>query len=173
MSDPFIAEIRIFSFNFPPRGWALCDGALLPIRQNTALFSLLGTTYGGDGRTTFQLPNLQGSVPMHPGQGPGLANYDLGQVGGQSTMTLLPQEMPVHSHALSASNEIGEDRKATNEAIARSTGGPLYGPAPGTTVAMSPAAIAPVGGGQPHNNMMPYLALNFCIAMQGIYPPRS
>ena len=173
MSDPFIAEIRIFSFNFPPRGWALCDGALLPIRQNTALFSLLGTTYGGDGRTTFQLPNLQGSVPMHPGQGTGLANYDLGQVGGQSTMTLLPQEMPVHSHALSASNEIGEDRKATNEAIARSTGGPLYGPPPGTTVAMSPAAIAPVGGGQPHNNMMPYLALNFCIAMQGIYPPRS
>ena len=176
MADPFIAEIRIFGFNFAPKGWAFCTGQLLPIRQNTALFSLLGTTYGGDGKSTFALPNLEGDIVMHPGQGPGLSNYDLGQSGGQSTVTLLNSEMPQHSHALAASNEIGEDRKPAGEAFARSTGGPLYGPAPVppvAPVAMAPAAIGVMGGNQPHNNMMPHLAVNFCIALQGIYPARS
>src|SRR2546423_3028306 len=131
MSDPFVAEIRIFPFNFPPKGWAFCDGQLLPISQNTALFSLLGTTYGGDGKSTFALPNLQGCAPMHAGQGPGLSLYDLGQSGGSDTVTLLESEIPLHSHALVASNEIGEDRKPGNEAVARSPGGPLYGSLPG------------------------------------------
>ncbi|MBI1840905.1 MAG: phage tail protein [Verrucomicrobia bacterium] len=176
MADPFLAEIRLFGFNFAPRGWAFCTGQILPIGQNTALFSLLGTTYGGNGRSTFALPNLEGAVVMHPGHGPGLSNYDLGQSGGQSTVTLLNSEMPQHSHALAASNEIGEDRKPSGEAFARSTGGPLYGPPPvppAASVAMAPAAIGVIGGNQPHNNMMPHLAVSFCIALQGIYPARG
>ena len=176
MADPFVAEIRIFPFNFAPKGWAFCDGQLLPISQNTALFSLLGTTYGGDGRSNFALPNLQGCAPMHPGQGPGLSLYDLGESAGSETITLLTTEIPQHSHALTASNEIGEDRKPGNEAMARSTGGPLYGPvpvAPATLVAMADQAVPPAGGDAPHNNLMPYLTLNFCIAMQGVYPPRT
>src|SRR5436190_15194091 len=161
MSDQFVAEIRIFPFNFPPTGWAFCNGQILPISQNTALFSLLGTTYGGDGRSTFALPNLQGCAAMHPGQGPGLSLYDLGQTGGSDTVTLLQPEMPAHAHSLVASNEIGEDRKAMGEAVARSTGGPLYGPVPPTPVAMADQALTPAGGDQPHNNLMPYLTLNF------------
>lgn len=172
MADPFVAEIRIYPFNFAPRGWAFCDGQLLPISQNTALFSLIGTTYGGDGRSTFGLPNLQGRAVMHPGQGPGLSLRDLGETGGAETVTLLQSEMPTHTHALMASNEIGEDRKAVGEAMARSTGGALYGPVPGAPVALAPSAVAPAGGGLPHNNLMPYLTLNFCIALQGVFPPR-
>ncbi len=175
MADPFVAEIRIFPFNFAPKGWAFCNGQLLPISQNTALFSLCGTTYGGDGRSTFALPNLQGCAPMHPGQGPGLSLYDLGETSGSETITLLQSEMPAHAHSLVASNEIGEDRKPGNEAMARSTGGPLYGPvpAPATLTAMAFQAIPVAGGSQPHNNMMPYLTLNFCIALQGVFPPRG
>ena len=173
MSDPFIAEIRIFGFNFPPRAWAFCNGQMLPIRQNTALFSLLGTTYGGDGVSIFGLPNLQGAVPMHPGQGPGLSRYDLGQSGGSPTVTLLPSELPPHSHSLNASNETGEDRKPGGESLARSTGGALYGPLPASPVSLAPVTLPTVGGGQAHDNMMPFLALNFCIALQGVYPPRS
>ena len=173
MADPFVAEIRIYPFNFAPRGWAFCDGQLMPISQNTALFSLLGTTYGGDGRSTFALPNLQGRAVMHPGQGPGLSLRDLGETGGAETVTLLQSEIPAHTHALMASNEIGEDRKAVGEAMARSTGGALYGPASGAPVALAPNAVAPAGGGLPHNNLMPYLTLNFCIALQGVFPPRS
>ena len=176
MADPFVAEIRIFPFNFAPRGWAFCNGQLLPISQNTALFSLLGTNYGGDGRSTFGLPNLQGSAAMHPGQGPGLSLRNLGETGGTDTVTLLLSEMPTHAHALVASNEIGEDRKAVGEAVARSTGGSLYGPVPVNPVnpvALAPEALPPAGGGLPHNNLMPYLTLSFCIALQGVFPPRS
>src|ERR1700704_5497278 len=139
--DPFVAEIRIFPFNFAPKGWAWCDGQLMPLSQNTALFSLLGTTYGGDGKSNFALPDLQGRAPMHPGQGPGLSPHDLGETGGAGTVTLLPSEIPSHTHALVASNEIGEDRKAVGEAVARSTGGPLYGPVPVNPVALSPNAV--------------------------------
>ena len=173
MADPFVAEIRIYPFNFAPRGWAFCNGQLLPISQNTALFSLLGTNYGGDGRSTFGLPNLQGRAVMHPGQGPGLSLRGLGETGGSDTVTLLQSQIPSHTHALVASNEIGEDRKAVGEAMARSTGGPLYGPVPATPVALAPEAVVPTGGSQPHNNLMPYLTLNFCIALQGVFPPRS
>ena len=172
MADPFVAEIRIYPFNFAPRGWAFCNGQLLPISQNTALFSLLGTTYGGDGRSNFALPNLQGCAAMQPRQGPGLSPRDLGETGGSETVTLIQSEIPVHSHALTASNEIGEDRKAVGEAMARSTGGALYGPVPASPVALAAEAVAPVGGNQPHNNLMPYLTLNFCIALQGVFPPR-
>lgn len=173
MADPFVAEIRLYPFNFAPRGWAFCDGQLLPLSQNTALFSLLGTTYGGDGRSNFALPNLMGRAAMHPGQGPGLSLRDLGETGGSDTVTLLSSAMPAHTHALVVSNEIGEDRKAAGEAVARSTGGPLYGPVPANPVALAPEALPPAGGGLPHNNLMPYLTLNFCIALQGVYPPRG
>jgi len=171
MSDPFVAEIRIFPFNFAPRGWAFCNGQLMAISQNTALFSLLGVTYGGDGRTTFALPHLQGSVPIQPGQGPGLSNYDLGETGGSETVTLLTSEMPAHSHALQASIGLAAGRDPTNAAMARSRGANAYGPAT-SLVTMSPQALAVAGGSQPHNNLQPYLTLNFCIALQGIYPSR-
>ena len=171
--DPFVAEIRIFPFNFAPKGWAWCNGQILPLSQNTALFSLLGTTYGGDGKSNFALPNLQGSAPMHPEQGPGLSLHFLGETGGSDTVTLLESEIPSHSHALNARNDIGEDRIAgPTEALARSTGGNLYS-APGSLTTLSASTLAPAGGGQPHNNMQPYLTVNFCIALQGVFPPRT
>ncbi|HVK27140.1 MAG TPA: tail fiber protein [Nocardioides sp.] len=172
MADPFVAEIRIFPFNFAPRGWAFCDGQLLPISQNTALFSLLGTTYGGDGKSTFALPDLQGSAPMHPGQGPGLSLHDLGEQGGSDTVTLLQSEIPAHTHTLRASNEPADTSAPGPASIhATSTGGTLYQATADTT--LSPAALAPAGGSAPHNNMQPYLTLHFCIALQGVFPPRS
>jgi microcystin-dependent protein len=172
MSDQFVAEIRIFPFNFAPTGWAFCDGQLMPISQNTALFSLLGTTYGGDGKSTFALPNLQGCAPMQQGQGPGLSLRDLGESSGTDTVTLLQSEMPLHTHALMASTEIGEDRTLTNESLAQSTGGALYA-APNNLTSMATEALPVAGGGLPHSNMQPYLTLNFCIALQGIFPPRT
>jgi microcystin-dependent protein len=172
MSDAFVAEIRIFPFNFPPLGWAFCDGQLLPISQNTALFSLLGTTYGGDGKSTFGLPNLQGAVPMQPGQGPGLSLRDLGESGGSDFVTLITSEMPLHSHALQAAVGVASGRNPTNAALARGHGGNVYTPA-GNLALMNPQVMPPTGGSLPHNNMQPYLTLNFCIAMQGIFPPRS
>jgi microcystin-dependent protein len=172
MSDQFVAEIRIFGFNFPPRGWAFCDGQLLPISQNTALFSLLGTTYGGDGRSTFALPDMQGSVPIQPGQGQGLSLYDLGQQSGTETVTLLVSEIPVHNHTLMASAFQGDKTVPQPTAcLAASTGGSLYA-SPQNLVPMAFQALPPVGNGLPHNNMMPYLTLNYCIAMQGIFPQR-
>ena len=174
MSDPFVAEIRVFPFNFAPKGWAFCNGQLLPLSQNTALFSLLGTTYGGDGRSNFALPNLQGSAPMHPGQGPGLSLYDLGETGGSQTVTLLQGEMPSHPHTLMASSTSGTQSLATANSFARTSGAvPYLPPAGAPLVAMSPAALSPAGGDQPHNNMMTYLTMNFNIALQGIFPPRT
>lgn len=173
MADPFVAEIRIFPFNFAPKGWAWCDGQLMPLSQNTALFSLLGTTYGGDGKSTFALPDMQGNAPMHPGQGPGLSLHDLGEMGGSGTVTLLESEIPAHSHAMLTFNDVGEDRiPGPAEALARSTGGMLYA-APGALVGLAPGALPPAGGDQPHNNMQPYLTLYFNIALQGVFPPRT
>ncbi|MGB8858336.1 MAG: tail fiber protein [Ilumatobacteraceae bacterium] len=172
MADPFVAEIRIFPFNFAPRGWAFCNGQILPISQNTALFSLLGTTYGGNGQSNFALPNLQGSAPMHPGQGPGLSVHDLGEQGGAQTVTLLQSEIPSHSHTLNASSADGADQGPANSRFATGVGIGAYA-APGPLVSLAPSAVTPALGGQPHNNMMPYLTLNFCIALQGVYPPRT
>ncbi len=175
MADPFVAEIRIVGFNFPPTGWAYCNGQLLPISQNTALFSLLGTTYGGDGKSTFALPNLQGSAPMHPGQGPGLSLRDLGEQGGSEFVTLLESEMPVHNHNLNANALPGSASLAsTNQGLARSAGGSAYKQAAfGATEPLAFQAISPTGGSLPHNNMMPYLTMNFIIALQGVFPPRG
>jgi microcystin-dependent protein len=170
--DPFVAEIRIFPFNFAPRGWAFCDGQILPISQNTALFSLLGTTYGGDGKSNFALPDMQGNAPMHPGQGPGLSLHDLGETGGSETVTLLESEIPSHSHAVSASAGDGTDQTPLNEKLAGGVGIGQYAPA-ASLISLSPNALTPAGGDQPHNNMQPYLTLNFCIALQGVYPPRT
>jgi microcystin-dependent protein len=173
MADPFVAEIRMFPFNFAPKGWAWCNGQLLPLSQNTALFSLLGTTYGGNGKSNFALPDLQGRAPMQPGQGPGLSLHDLGETGGSDTVSLLESEMPNHNHSLNTFNDVGEDRIAgPTESLARSTGGLLYA-APAAMTPMSDNALPPAGGDQPHNNMMPYLTVYFCIALQGVFPPRT
>lgn len=172
--DPFVAEIRIFPFNFAPRGWAWCNGQLLPISQNTALFSLLGTTYGGDGKSNFALPNMQGSAPMHPGQGPGLSLHDLGEPGGTETVQLLESELPSHNHSLMAAvTPALLFAGSSTTGLARSAGGPAYQASNAGLVQMSFQAVAPSGGGQPHNNMMPYLTFNFNIALQGVFPPRQ
>lgn len=174
MSDPFVAEIRVFGFNFPPTGWAFCNGQLLPISQNTALFSLVGTYYGGDGKSTFALPNLQGSVAIHPGQGNGLSEYFLGQQGGDEVVTLLESEMPVHMHNVMASSDPGDLQVGSAvRAYARSGSGFGYNAKTSPLTPMAPQALAPAGGSLPHNNMMPYLTLNFCIALQGVFPPRG
>lgn len=176
MADPFVAEIRIFPFNFAPKGWAWCDGQLLPLSQNTALFSLLGTTYGGNGKSNFALPDLQGRAPMHPGQGPGLSLHDLGETGGSETVSLLASEIPSHSHSMRAgaagvaidpANALWGSASSTpgQELYASGSSAPL--------VAMSDQAAAPSGGDQPHNNMQPYLTFYFCIALQGVFPPRT
>jgi len=172
--DPFVAEIRIFPFNFAPRGWAWCDGQLLPLSQNTALFSLLGTTYGGDGKSNFALPNLQGRAPMHPGQGPGLSLHDLGETGGSETVTLLESEVPAHAHQIRAVSEPGDLADPTGHSLARSSSGNPYETVVNANlVTMAPEALAPAGGDQPHNNMQPYLTFYFNIALQGVFPPRT
>lgn len=174
MADPFVAEIRIFPFNFAPRGWAWCDGQLLPLSQNTALFSLLGTTYGGNGKSNFALPDLQGRAPMHPGQGPGLSLHDLGEASGSETVTLLESEIPSHMHTVRAASDDGDLKApASTRSLARSVGGFLYQSPPSSLVPMAPVAVAPSGGDQPHNNMMPYLTFYFNIALQGVFPPRG
>ena len=175
MSDPFVAEIRMFGFNFAPTGWAQCNGQLLPISQNTALFSLLGTYYGGDGKSTFALPNLQGSTPVHAGQGNGLSEYFLGQQGGSQFTTLLISEIPFHNHALMGANETGEQKTlANNAALVNAAGGNIYQTNTSANLTQfNPQAVSIAGGSLPHNNMQPYLTVNFCIAMQGVFPPRG
>ena len=176
MSDPFVAEIRIFPFNFAPTGWAMCNGQLLPISQNTALFSLLGTTYGGDGKSTFALPNLQGSAAMHQGQGPGLSDRFIGEVSGVDFVTLITSEMANHSHTFGgavAANGTSQSPVGNIWAQApfNRTSLQIYGtPATG---AVNPNCMPLTGGSLPHNNLQPYLTLNFCIAMQGVFPPRT
>lgn len=174
MSEPFVAEIRIFAGNFAPRSWAFCDGQLLPITQNTALFSLIGTTYGGDGRTTTALPDLQGRVPMHPGRGPGLTSRRLGQRGGVETVALSESQMPNHNHALMGFTFPGNTGSPTSSrTFALSNGGPLYANTLGGGGDFAEQALPSAGGGQAHNNMQPFIAVNFIIALQGLYPSRS
>jgi microcystin-dependent protein len=173
--DPFVAEIRIFPFNFAPKGWAWCNGQVLPLSQNTALFSLLGTTYGGNGKSNFALPDMQGNAAMQPGQGPGLSLHDLGETSGSDTVVLLESEIPSHSHPLQASvGNADLQSPGPTEVLGKADGGPAYKQPPlGPLVPMAPQAIAPAGGDQPHNNMQPYLTLYFNIALQGVFPPRT
>jgi microcystin-dependent protein len=174
MSNPFLAEIRIFTGNFAPKGWALCDGQLMSISQNTALFSLLGTTYGGDGKSNFALPNLQGCAPMQAGQGPGLSLRDLGETGGEQTVTLLQTEMPAHSHTALAAASGGQGSPVNNSWASAGFGRPpAYAPSSPQNAQMSPFALSIAGGNQPHNNMPPFLGLTFIIALQGVFPARS
>lgn len=172
MSDQFVAEIRIFPFNFPPTGWAFCNGQLMPLSQNTALFSLLGTTYGGDGKSTFALPDMQGNAPMQPGQGQGLSLRDLGEMSGVQSITLLQSEIPVHTHQLRAFTSVLGDNTVPGPLIslAGSANASAYSATQNAMMAFQ--ALPPAGGGLPHNNMQPYLTLNFCIALQGIFPQR-
>jgi microcystin-dependent protein len=174
MSDQFLGEIRVFGFNYPPTGWARCDGQLMPVSQNTALFALLGTTYGGNGSTNFGLPDLQGSVAMNHGQSPGLSLYDLGESGGADTVTLLPSEIPVHSHAVRGQTNLGNIQEpAPTRSLARSGGATIYTSSTAGLAPMALQALAPAGSSQPHDNISPTLVLQFCIAIQGIFPPRD
>jgi len=176
MSEPFVAEIRIFAGNFAPRGWAFCNGQLLPISQNTALFSLIGTTYGGDGRSTTALPNMAGRAPMHPGRGPGLTSRRLGEKGGVEMVTLTEAQMPNHDHTLMGTTAPGSSTQPAGNAFARSpppavfnvyrTGSPA-------TVAGAENVMDNAGGSQAHNNMQPFMAINYIIALVGLYPSRS
>ncbi|MEM7241314.1 MAG: tail fiber protein [Pseudomonadota bacterium] len=171
MSEPFIAEIRIFAGNFAPRSWAFCEGQLLPISQNTALYSLIGTTYGGDGRSTMGLPNLKGRAPMHPGRGPGLTTRRLGENGGVQEVTLSSTQMPSHNHVVNASSE----EAAANTPDPNLVPGADYIHFSGASnfAGMSPETVSTEGGSQPHYNMQPFLGINFIIALQGLYPSRS
>jgi microcystin-dependent protein len=175
VADPFVAEIRIFGFNFAPTGWAFCDGQILPISQNTALFALIGTFYGGDGKSTFALPNFEGSAPIHQGQGPGLSEYVLGQSAGSESITLLDSEMPFHTHSLRGSTQSGDNPNPANPpvgfALARYPN--IY--QANTTQNLTQLGfqvLPPQGSSLPHNHMMPFLTLNFCIALQGVFPQR-
>jgi microcystin-dependent protein len=172
VSDQFLGEIRMFAFNFAPVDWAACDGQLLPISQNDALFALLGTTYGGNGTTTFALPNLQSRVPVHFGKGTGLSTYDMGQAGGDETVTLSHAEMPVHSHKVHAD---ATNARAVNPVghFPATSATDIYADQLHGTLFMNPKMVADAGGGQPHNNIQPYLVLNFCIALAGIFPSRG
>ncbi|MBA3242586.1 MAG: phage tail protein [Acidobacteria bacterium] len=168
MSTPFLSEIKIVSFNFPPKGWALCNGQLLPINQNQALFALLGTTYGGNGQTNFALPNMRGKLPIHVGQ-----SHTLGEAAGSTSVTLSIQQLPTHQHLLQATNtDVAANRTADPAGNFLGPANNLYGPVQ-TLTTLEPSAVTRVGGSQPHNNMMPYLVLNFIIALQGIFPSRN
>lgn len=171
MSEPFLAEVRIVGFNFAPRGWAFCDGQILPINQNQSLYSLLGTTYGGDGRTSFALPDMRGRVPIHVGRSNGGAVHGEGQKSGEETHTLAVNEMPQHTHIARATNAtaIGDD--PTNRVLGQAGTNVYAGFVSGTP--MGAGTVTHVGGGQAHDNMQPYLALNFCIALRGLFPSRN
>jgi microcystin-dependent protein len=172
MADQFVAEIRIFGFNFPPVGWATCQGQILSISQNTALFSLVGTFYGGNGQSNFGLPNLQGIVPIHQGQGPGLTQRVVGQTGGAETVALTTAQMAAHTHTAACDTAVGDDYGPVNDVWAPdAAGGNEYAAAgPGQ---MNAGSLNPAGGGAAHNNLQPFLPMNYCIAMTGIFPPRS
>lgn len=175
MSEPFLGEIRIVGFNFPPKGWATCDGQLLPINQNQSLYSLLGTSYGGDGRTTFALPDLRGRTPIHEGRSVG-SSFVLGQRGGQETHALTSAEMPAHTHGLRATNDSATQSSPEGNlpATTSSSVGELYSSgSAGLTGSLNGAAIANIGDGAPHQNMQPCLTLNFCIALRGLFPSRN
>ncbi|MES2649670.1 MAG: tail fiber protein [Bacteroidota bacterium] len=172
-SEPYIGEIFMSGFNFPPRGYANCSGQILSIAQNTALFSLLGTTYGGNGQTTFGLPDLRGRVPINMGQGPGLSNKNLGEMSGTEDVTLLPTQMPQHNHALNAVSQAGDISIPTNAFLANTGSLDKEYRATGTQTAMNVAAIGNTGGSQPHSNMQPYLVVNFYIAIEGLFPSRN
>jgi microcystin-dependent protein len=171
MATPFIGEIRMFGGNFAPVGWAFCDGQLLAISQNDALFALIGTTYGGDGQTTFGLPDLRGRIPVHQGQGPGLSNYSLGEISGSENVTLTAQQIPAHTHAAQGQSATGNQAAPGGGVWAASAQNQFSANAPGA--AMSNAAIGPAGGSQPHDNMAPYQVVNFIIALEGIFPSRN
>lgn len=170
MSEPFVGEIRMFAGNFAPRGWAYCDGQLLAVSQNDALFSLLGTIYGGDGRTTFGLPDLRGRVPIHAGSGPGLSPRRLGAKAGAEKVTLTVNQLPSHSHTWRASTSVAQNRSPTGNGLASPTGD-LYGPATLATN-LGNSSITNTGGSRSHTNLMPFLCINFIIALFGIYPSR-
>jgi len=169
MATPFLAEVRMVGFNFAPVGWAACDGQLMAIDQNPALFAIIGTTYGGDGQVTFGLPNLQGRVPLHMGQGPGLSSYLIGQFSGESVTTLTSTQVPAHIHMFQGVSGAANSSDPTGKLPASNRTTSPYS-VPAAASAMSPNAIAPAGGGQPHNNMQPYLSVMFIIALQGIFP---
>src|SRR3954470_5853230 len=173
MTDQFVAEIRMFPFNFPPTGWAFCDGQILPISQNTALFSLLGTVYGGNGQSTFALPDLRGAVPMHQGQSAGTSTRVLGETSGSDTVTLLTSEMPLHDHSLTVSTQTATARQPAGQYFASGSGVSAYNSAQPQSTNLDPQFLPTAGGSQPHNNMQPSLVLNFCIALQGVFPPRG
>lgn len=170
MATPFLGQIAMFGFNFPPRGWGLCNGQILPIAQNTALFSLLGTTYGGNGQTTFALPDLQGRVPLHFGQGPGLSSYALGQASGQESVTLTTAQIPAHAHTVVASGDAPSQGALTNATWATAANIPYAASANAT---MAPGALATAGASQPHPNIAPSLAVNYSIALVGVFPSRN
>jgi microcystin-dependent protein len=169
--DPFLAEIRIFPFNFAPKGWAFCDGQLLPLSQNTALFSLLGTNYGGDGRSNFALPDLQGNAALHPGPGPGLSQRFLGETGGADNLTLLSSEMPSHNHSMTAQTVDQGDTRIPDPTV-NLANTQMYIASGSQQASLDPSALSIAGNTLPHNNLMPYLTLNFNIALQGVFPQR-
>lgn len=174
MSEPFIAEIMMFAGNFAPRGWAFCSGQLLPIAQNQALFALIGTIYGGNGTTTFALPDLRGRMPMHPGQGPGLSSHSLGEVAGSENVTLTTSQIPSHAHSVAPGAASGEGQTAQPTGNVPAAGEEPTKPyAPTGNTSLAPTTTSAVGGSQPHQNMPPYLCVNFVIALVGIFPPRD
>jgi microcystin-dependent protein len=171
--NPYLGEIRIFSGNFAPKGWAMCNGQLLAISSNTALFSLIGTYYGGNGQTTFALPDLRGRAPIHQGQGHGLSPYNIGQNGGNENVTLITQQMPQHNHTVGTNNGPGGTIHPANTVLASTTSDKPYTTNPSDGSTLNPSAVSFAGGSQPHNNLEPYLCVTFIIATQGIYPPRN